>query len=194
MKRDFLRDLGIEDKDTIDKILDENSSDIGKAKGELKSYQDKVSELEGSLKEKETEISSLNTKVGDTDALKQTIAQLEVDKTTLTNDLNTKLSQLQTDHAIENRVRDANAKNAKAVIALLDRSKITYENNELKGIDEQLDALKKANDSSFLFNGTATTPAGTTPTSPNGNSDGGHVSTGKSFADAIASHLKSANN
>ena len=39
MKRKFLEDLGLEDKDTIDKILDENSSDIGKAKGELETVQ-----------------------------------------------------------------------------------------------------------------------------------------------------------
>ena len=42
MKRDFLKNLGIEDKDIIDKIMDENSSDIGKAKGELQTYKDKV--------------------------------------------------------------------------------------------------------------------------------------------------------
>ena len=39
MERKFLEKLGITDKDTIDKILDENSVDIGKTKGELNTIQ-----------------------------------------------------------------------------------------------------------------------------------------------------------
>ena len=44
MQRKFLEDLGIKDKETIDKILDENSTDIGKAKGELETVQTQLTE------------------------------------------------------------------------------------------------------------------------------------------------------
>ena len=101
MKRDFLKNLGIEDKDIIDKILDENSADIGKAKGELQTYKDKVTELEGKITTKDGEIATLQKKVGDTDALNAQIAQLTTDKTNLTNELNTKVNKIQKDHAIE---------------------------------------------------------------------------------------------
>ena len=42
MTRDFLKSLGIEDKDLIDKILDQNSADIGKAKGEVEQYKTQI--------------------------------------------------------------------------------------------------------------------------------------------------------
>lgn len=188
MKRDFLKNLGIEDKDVIEKILGENSADIGRAKGELQTYKDKVTELEGKISDKDKEITSLTAKVGDTDALNQKIAQLETDKTNLTNDLTTKVNKIQKDHAIEGRIRDRKGKNVKAIKALLDEDKITYENNELGGIDDQLDALEKAEDSAMLFGGANSNPSGTHPGRPNANG-GNNPPTGLSFADAIAKSL-----
>lgn len=188
MKREFLKNLGIEDKDIIDKILDENSADIGRAKGELDTYKTKVADLEKDLGEKKTEIETLQKKVGDTDNLNQKISQLETDKTNLTTELNTKVSEIKKEYAIENSVRDAKAKNIKAVVALLDKSKITYENETLGGITEQLDALKSGEDTSFLFGDGKTAPSGTTPGNPP--SSGGNPPTSTTFAEAVAKALQ----
>ena len=188
MKRDFLKNLGIEDKDIIDKILDENSSDIGRAKGELETYKNKVAELEGKVSTQETEIASLKTKANNVDELNNKIAQLETDKTNLTNELNTKVTEIKKDHAIEGKIRDAKGKNIKAIKALLDMDKITYENEELGGIDEQLTALGTAEDSSMLFGETKSAPAGTHPSTPP--AGGGTPQTAKSFAEAVANALK----
>ena len=187
MKRDFLKNLGIEDSDIISKILDENSADIGKAKGELQTYKDKVTDLEGQLQTAKGEVETLQKKVGDTDALNQQIAQLTTDKTNLTNELNTKVIQIKKDHAIEGRIRDRKGKNVKAIKALLDSEKITFENEVLGGIDDQLDALASAEDSSMLFGDTNTTPSGTHVGRPNAN--GGNNPTAKTFAEAIAANL-----
>lgn len=187
MKRDFLKNLGIEDAETISKILDENSADIGRAKGELQTYKDKVADLESQITSKDGEIASLQKKVGDTDALNQQIAQLTTDKTNLTTELNTKVTEIKKDHAIEGRIRDRKGKNVKAIKALLDKEKITYENEELGGIDDQLDALASAEDSSMLFGDTNPTPSGTHVGRPNSN--GGNNLTAKTFAEAIAANL-----
>lgn len=56
MERKFLETLGITEKDTIDKIMDENSSDIGKAKGELETIQKKLEDTEKLLKDATNEI------------------------------------------------------------------------------------------------------------------------------------------
>lgn len=189
MKRDFLKNLGIEDKNIIDQILDENSADIGRAKGELDTYKTKVSDLEAQIVNKDNEITTLKTQVGDTTALNEKITKLEGEKSDLTNQLNTKVSEIQKTHAVENSVRDAKAKNVKAVIALLDMSKITYENNELSGISEQLEALKSGEDSSFLFGESQGAPAGTNPNNPPSGGQGGNPPTAKTFADAIAKNL-----
>ena len=192
MKRDFLKSLGIEDKDIIDKILDENSADIGRAKGELQTYKDKVTDLEGQIKTKDGEIATLTKKVGDTDALNQQIAQLTTDKTNLTNELNTKVSEIQKTHAIENGVRDAKARNVKAVLAQLDMDKIKFENGQLSGLSEQLESLKTGEDTSFLFGTTNQNPSGTHPGRPNSNG-GNNPPTSKSFAEAIAKQLGKTN-
>lgn len=187
MKRDFLKNLGIEDKDIIDKILDENSADIGRAKGELDTYKSKVTDLEGQITSKDAEIATLKTQVGDTTTLNQKITQLEADKTNLTNELNTKVTQIQKSHAIEGKIRDANGRNIKAIMALLDESKITFEEGVLGGIDEQIDTLKTAEDSSMLF-GTAQSapPAGTHLNTPPNGGNGGNPPTSKTLAEAVA--------
>lgn len=189
MKREFLKNLGIEDKDIIDKIMDENSADIGKAKGELETYKTKVTDLENDIKTKDATIATLQTKADMVDGLNQKVSQLEADKTTLTNELDTKVSQIQKTHAIENRIRDRKGKNIKAIKALLDEDKITFENNELGGIDDQLDALASAEDSSMLFGEAKATPAGTHVNNPPSGGNGGTPPTAKSFAEAIANHL-----
>ena len=189
MKRDFLKNLGIEDKDIIDKILDENSSDIGRAKGELETYKSKVTELEGQISTLKNDNETLKGKGSQVDELNQKITQLETDKTNLTNELNTKVAQIQKNHAIENGVRDAKAKNVKAVMALLDMEKITYENNELVGMSEQLEALKTGENTSFLFGeAQVAPPAGTQPGNPP--ATGGNPPTAKTLAEAIANKMK----
>ena len=191
MKREFLKNLGIEDKDIIDKIMDENSADIGKAKGELQTYKDKVTDLEGQLTTKNGEIADLQKKIGDTDALNQKIAQLTTDKNDLTNQLNTKVNEIKKTHAIESGVRDAKAKNIKAVVAQLDMSKITFENDELSGLTEQLDALKTDENTSFLFGeAQAAPPSGTHLNNPPSGGKGGNPPTSNSFAEAVAKALK----
>jgi len=190
MKRDFLKNLGIEDKEIIDKILDENSADIGRAKGELDTYKTKVTTLENDIKSKDNEIATLKTKTGDVDALNQKISQLETEKTNLTNELSTKVSQIQKSHAIDTAVRDAKARNVKAVIAQLDMDKITFENGELSGLTEQLDALKSGEDTSFLFGeAQGTPPAGTHINTPPSGGNGGTPPLSKSFAEAVAKAL-----
>jgi chromosome segregation ATPase len=186
MRRDFLKNLGIDDSEVISKILDENSADIGRAKGELETYKNKVTDLEHKVTDKDNEIATLNGKIGDVDALNEQIKQLEADKTNLTNELNTKVAGIQKTHAIENKIRDEKGKNVKAIMALLDHNKITFEDNTLTGLDEQLAQLKEASDSAMLF-GEMATPSGTTPSNPINN---GGTPTPVTLNSAIANALK----
>lgn len=183
MKRDFLRNLGIEDKDIIDKILDENSADIGRAKGGTENLQSQINQLQTQLNDKTTEYNTLKESTKDYETLKNSVTQLTTEKTNLQNELNTKVSEIQKTHAIENSVRDAKARNVKAVLAQLDMNKITYENNELKGLSEQLEALKTGEDTSFLFGEMNPAPSGTHRGTPPNN--GGNPPTSQTFAEAI---------
>lgn len=184
MKTDFLKNLGITEQSVIDQIMAENGRDVNAAKADLNNYKQQVTDLQGQITAKDTEIATLNTKVGEVETLRTENAQLKTDKTNLTNELNTKVSEIKKTHAIESGVRDAKARNIKAVIAQLDISKITYENDELKGLTEQLDALKTGEDTSFLFGEVKSAPAGTHVHTPPAN--GGNPPTSNSLAEAVA--------
>lgn len=187
MKTDFLKNLGITEQSVIDQIMAENGRDVSKAKGDLTTLQTRVTELENDIKTKDTTIATLQTKADSVDGLNQKISQLETDKTNLTNELNTKVTEIKKTYAIENGVRDAKARNVKAVIAQLDMSKITYENDELGGLSEQLEALKTGEDTSFLFGDTKQLPAGTHAHTPP--AGGGTPTTSSTLAEAVSKAL-----
>lgn len=192
MKTEFLKNLGITEQSVIDQIMAENGRDVSKAKGDLTTLQTRVTDLENDIRTKDSTITRLQTEADKVDGLNQRISQLETDKTNLTNDLNTKVTQIQKTHAIEGRIRDAKGKNVKAIMALLDQEKITFENGELGGIDEQITALQGAEDSSMLFGeAKPASPSGTQPNNPPTGGNGGNPPSGKSFADAIAAKLNS---
>lgn len=195
MRREFLKNLGIEDKDLIDKILDENSADIGRAKTEVDDLKSQVATLQGQLSKKTSDYDSLKESTKDYETLSQKINQLELDKAQLTTekaqltvDLDTKVAQLQKTHAIETSVRDAKARNVKAVIAQLDVDKITFKDGELSGLSEQLDALKSGEDTAFLFGENAGL-SGTHPSNPPVSGNGGTSPNSGSLADAVAKAL-----
>jgi chromosome segregation ATPase len=191
MKTEFLKNLGITEQSVIDQIMAENGRDVNAAKTDLNNYKQQVTDLQGQVTTLNDEIATLNTKVGEVETLRTENAQLKTDKTNLTNELNTKVSEIKKTHAIESGVRDAKARNIKAVIAQLDMSKITYENDTLGGLAEQLEALKTGEDTSFLFGEVKSAPAGTHVHTPPAN--GGNPQTSKSFNEAIAKALSKNN-
>ena len=167
MRRDFLKSLGIEDKELIHKILDENSSDLGRAKGELENHKSQVNDLKRQLATKDDEIANLQEKADSVEGLNQQIAQLNADKTQLTSELTTKVATLQKTYNIEGGIRDAKAKNVKAVMALLDMDKISFADGVLTGLKEQLENLRTSEDTSFLFaDDTHKAPSGTNVYNP----------------------------
>ena len=192
MKSEFLKNLGITEQSVIDQIMAENGRDVEKVRTDLNTARQQVTELQGQLTTKNGEIADLQKKVGDTDALNQQIAQLTTDKTNLETRLNTEVAQIQKTHAIESGVRDAKARNLKAVMAQLDMEKITYENGELKGLTEQLDTLKTGEDTSFLFGEAQSVPSGTHVSTPPAQG-GMNPPTSKTFAEAVAKQLGKTN-
>ena len=197
MRREFLKDLGIEDKELINKILDENSADIGRAKGDVDDLKSQISQLQSQLDKKTSEYDNLKESTKDYNILNEKINKLELDKSTLATekaqlqvDLDTKVSEIQKTHAIENSVRDANAKNIKAVMALLDMEKISFEEGELKGVTEQLEALTNGEDTKFLFgSNTPVKLTGAEPNNPPSGGNGGTPPTSQNLAEAIKKAL-----
>lgn len=160
MQRKFLEDLGITDKDTIDKILNENSTDIGKAKGELETIQTQLNEskketeaLKGQVSERDKQLETLKNSTGDIEQLKTQIATLQTENKEKEKAHNAEIKQIKIDNAIEKALTSAKAKNNTAVKALLkDMDKFELsEDGTVKGLQEQIDGLVKGEDTKFLF-------------------------------------------
>lgn len=122
--------------DQIDKIMNLHGTSMA-------DYQLK-SEFEGAVQaevEKKTGEISKQYEGVDLKTLQEKAAQVD----TLQSDLaKTKLN-----YTLENRLIKEGAVNAKAVGALLDASKITIEDGQVKGIDEQITALRESDPWAF---------------------------------------------
>ncbi len=149
MTRKFLEELGLE-KEMIDKILDENSRDIGKAKG---NYDDIKTELD-LLK---TEITNRDTQLADLKKLDPEGLKAQIDALQAANEKAKAEYEAALDHTIingeiERDLLKAGAKNIKAVMALLDLAKVKRDGESVTGHQDQIKALVEAEDSKFLFN------------------------------------------
>ena len=193
MKTEFLKGLNITDQTVIDAIMAENGKDINRAKGETETLNTKVTDLQTQLDERDKQLSELKNAAKDNDALTRKITELETANKTAATAYENKLTAMQKAHAIEGGIRDAKAKNVKAVTALLDMEKISYVDGKLIGLNDQIEALRKGEDTSFLFQSEQDnpSPAGTKPNNPpdGGNGgNGGNPATG-GLASAIAKAL-----
>lgn len=198
MKRKFLEDLGLE-KEQIDKILDENSQDIGKAKGDLESVQEKLKTAEGEIetlknqvKDRDGQLETLKNSTGDVETLKQQIQTLQNENKSKDDAHAAEIKQLKIDAAIESALTGAKAKNNTAVKALLkdlDKAELD-EDGTIKGLAEQIEALQKSD--SYLFDAKETKKTKVKGAEPgeSGNDEGdGGVDTSKMSYSELAAYL-----
>lgn len=198
MTRKFLEEMGLS-KEQIDKILDENSQDIGKAKGDLEGVQTKlknaeqeITNLKGQVKDRDGQLETLKASTGDVDDLKQKIETLQKDNKSKDAKYAAEIKQLKVDAAVSAALTSAKAKNIVAVKALLkdlDKAEFT-EDGKIKGLSEQIDALIKDESSSFLFEKeTKKTFKGTQPGQSGDEGNDGKVDTSKMTYSELAQYL-----
>lgn len=143
MQRKFLEDLGLE-KEIIDKIMDENGSDLEKAKAKLEAerdnYKSQLETAQNALKEFDgIDVKDLQGKIN-----------------TLTNDLSEKekeyqqrIADMEFNSVLDGAISSSGAKNAKAVKALLDLDSLKASKNQADDISKALEAVKTDNDYMF---------------------------------------------
>lgn len=159
MKRDFLKDLGIEDKEVVDKIMAENGKDIEEAKGEKDSLETQLEDLkkektklEESIKDRDKQLKELKDSAGDNEELKKKIDELQTSNKEAAEAHKKEIAALNKTHKVEAAISAARGKNIKAIMPFLDMDKVSLDGDNLIGLNEQLEELKKADDTKFLFN------------------------------------------
>ncbi|MFT8557717.1 phage scaffolding protein [Liquorilactobacillus hordei] len=152
--RDFLKTLGIEG-DNLEKIMTEVGKDkgISAEKVELQSKIDGLTNqnetLTGQIKERDGQLNTLKKSVGDNEELKAQIKSLQDENKQTATDYQTKLADQSKSFKIDSALRDAKARNPKAVKALLDLEKVSVDGDNLVGFKDQLEAVQKDNDYMF---------------------------------------------
>lgn len=113
------------------------------------------------VEERDSQLADLKTWAKDNEALKAQIAELQAKNKQVTEDYEKQLKEQRFAFAIERAVAKADARNVKAVVALLDTSKISLDGENLLGFDEQIAALKKSDPYLFGVDLKGRTPEGT---------------------------------
>lgn len=157
MKKEDLIKLGLTEEQA-EKVAEASAEEL---KGFIpKSRFDEVNEakkkLEEELKNRDEQLEEL--KKIDAEGLKAQIEKLQKENQDAKKQYEAELSQVRLNNAIEMALVAAKAKNIKAVKALLDLSKIKLDGENLIGFKEQVDVLKQADDSKFLFEETQSSP------------------------------------
>lgn len=139
MKREFLKDLGIEDG-TIDKIMDENSSDIGRMKSKADTATTEIADLKAQIAARDTDLAALKASATTTEAVQAKLTELEGKYTTDTEALTAKLADRDYLDAITRTVSGASIKFSskaaeKAYLADLKERKLEIKDGVLDGFD-----------------------------------------------------------
>lgn len=190
MNKEDLLKLGLTEEQ-VEKVLNANTEQL---KGFIpKARFDEVNnakkQAEKDLSDRDKQLETLKNSTGDIETLKQTIETLQNENKATTDKYNAELAEIKLTGAVDTALLGADALNVKAVKALLDMSKIKMDGDVLLGINEQIESLKKAEDSKMLFKaveaGKQKGPnfAGVKP--GEGNTGNGESNAPKSLADAI---------
>lgn len=173
MKREFLKDLGIE-AEAIEKIMAENGKDIEKAKGNSEQNASKVKELEaeveslkGTVTERDKQLDELKRTAGDNKDLQAQIDKLTADNKAANDKHEAEMAALKKTHAIEAALSEARAKAVKAVSPYIDTDAVSFDSKgNLIGLEEQIKTLKESEETKFLFNSGAPSIKGAKPGQP----------------------------
>lgn len=151
MKRAELEKLGLT-KEQIDDVMDINGKDIEAAKGNLTAVTAERDNLKNELTTRDKQLEDLKASSGNAEELKKQIETLQADNKAKDEAHAAEIKRIQVENAVTLAIANAKGKNAKAIRALLDLENAEIaEDGSIKGLKEQIEALKKAEDSKFLF-------------------------------------------
>lgn len=161
MKRTELEALGMT-KEQIDAVMKINGDDIENAKAvnaaEITNLKAENDTLSKQVKDRDKQIDTLKASAGDNEELKKQIETLQADNKAKDEAHAKEMNQVRIDVEVDARLSEVGSKNNRAVMALIDKSKIGLdESGKLTGFDEQIAEVQKS--SSFLFKGQEQPPS-----------------------------------
>lgn len=148
MKREELKALGLEDS-AIDKVMALHGQTVNGLNAQIKGLETEKESLTDQVTQSAKQLEDLSKDNAGNAELQAQIKQLQDDKTQLESDSQKKLVEVQTNYAIESALKDAGARDVKAVLPFIDKDTIKLADGKVTGLDEQLKAVQT--DKDFLF-------------------------------------------
>lgn len=170
MKREFLKELGLEDE-VIDKIMDENGKDINKSNEKIKTLEAEVNNTKELLTNANKEIDSYKSM--DIEAIKKSAEDYKTKFETAEKDYQVKLSQMEYDNKLDKYVGTLNLKNdiyKKEVISRIKEKELKFDGDTLLGGEEFVKGFKEQYAEAFNDTKPKPTFSASTPGTPS-NSD-----------------------
>lgn len=152
MKRDFLEALGLE-KDVIDKILDENSRDIGREKQKLDAVNEDLAGVKEQLAQRDSDLAELKKASKGQEDLQAKLDELQAKYDEETEAYRTKIAERDMDDAVNAAISAASLSLNSAAAKRMFKADLKAKGLELKdgklvGFDEFKDAWLKDNQDS----------------------------------------------
>lgn len=149
MRRDVLKENGLTDEQ-IDFVMAENGKDVNALNDKVNGLTSERDGLQKQITERDSQLDGLKKTTKDNDDLQAQIKQLQDDNKVTKQQYQDQLAAQSKSFKIEGALRDAKAKNIKAVLSLIDTDKIEVaKDGSLSGLTDQLDAVKKSD--GYLF-------------------------------------------
>lgn len=157
---ELLAKHGIEVPEEKKQGLETEFSESYREAQELMELNTELEGVKGQLSQANEQIAGF--KELDIEGVKQKAAEWEQKYNQAAENSAREIEQLKFDFALDRELTKAQARNPKAVKALLDRDALKYDKGKIIGLEEQLETLKKNEDSAFLFGSAAPTVQFTT--------------------------------
>ncbi|PAD36331.1 phage scaffolding protein [Terribacillus saccharophilus] len=131
-------------------------------------------ELKDQLKERDGQLKDLGKKAQGNDDLQQQIKDLQQKNKDTADEYQAKLDAQSFDYALSDALRNAKARNPKAIKALLDTEAIKLDGDKLLGLEKQLKGLQESDAYLFEVEQAPQGPKGRTP-NPGGKGEPGLI-------------------
>lgn len=154
LTRDFLKELGI-DGEPVEKIMAEvgkehaNDAKVSELQSQVDTLKSSNEDLTSQVSVRDGQIEDLGKQAGNSKELTAKIEELKEANKDADTEYQGKLATINKNNKVDLALRDAGARNPRAVRALLDETKVSVDGDNLLGLADQLDSLKESD--GYLF-------------------------------------------
>lgn len=155
MKREQLKELGLTDEQ-IGSVMALHGTTINELNSNVATAEQQANQYKEQLDANQSELDALKKSAKGNEELTTQLSELQEKYNQAKSDSETKIAEIKKTSAVELALTQAGARNIKAAKALLDNEKLELSDEGIKGLEEQLTALKESD--AYLFEQDTSTP------------------------------------